>query len=200
MTQPHSPPPEPDRPQGFSYVPGGIAPVTGVPYPEGMGFVTPVPRSGRPGTLTAAVVLLWVLAGLTTLGALLWGLLVLLTTVQPVRGLGADTASTVIVGVLVVLLLLTYAGLMMVSAIRLPKRADSARVLALTLMGFFVFTNLSYIVLTVGGLSGSPAALGLNIIGIFLSLLVAAMPAVVIVLLSLKKSVTWFYDKSTPVK
>lgn len=199
MTHPYSPPPHEDKPQGFSYEPGGIAPVTGAPYPEGMGFVTPAQRPRRPGTVTAAIVLLWVLAGLAVLVTMLIGLLLLLTAVQPPQN--PVGRGGVLAGILIVVLLLVYAALMMVSAIRLPKKADSARVLALTLMGFFVFSNLTYIVFTLGTFGRATAAnLGGGIIVIFASLLAGAMPAVIIVLLSLKKSVTWFYDKSTDIR
>lgn len=195
MTHPYTSQPEEDRPQGFSYEPGGIAPVTGAPYPQPGGFATPAARPRRPGQVTAAIVLLWVLAGLTTLFALLLGLLVLLTALQPVGA--ADRVQVTVAGVLAIVLLLAFAALMMVSAIRLPKRADSARVLALTLMGFFVFSNISFIVLTVGGLGSGRVVAVQSVLGIFLSVLLAAMPGVVIVLLALKRSVTWFYGKTS---
>lgn len=197
MTHPYTSQPEEERPHGFSYEPGNVAPVTGAPYPEGMGFSTPVQKPRRPGTLTAVVVLLWVLAGLTILLALLLGLLVLVSAVRPPESpVGAPNLVT---AVFAVLLLGGFAALMMVAAIRLPRKADSARVMALTLMGFFVFSNLSYIVLAIGTFtSGNSLVITRNVVGVFVSLLLAAMPATVIVLLSLRKSVAWFYDRSEP--
>lgn len=195
MTHPYSSQPAEERPQGFSYEPGNVAPVTGVPLREGMGFATPPREPRRPGTLTAAIVLLWVLAGLTVLFALVLVLLVLLSAVQP-RHTPAGTANLV-TAVFAALLLAAFAALMMVAAIRLPRKADSARVLALTLMGFFVFSNLTYILLASSTIiAGHPQAMVRSLIGIFLSLLLGAMPGVVIVLLSLKKSVAWFYETS----
>lgn len=201
MTHPYTSQPDEDKPKGFSYEPGSIAPVTGAPYPEG--FSTPAARPSRPGQITAAIVLMWVLSGLTVLFALLLGFLVLLAAVAPVRegeqagDVIVTPRSVVVTGILAVLLLLVFAALMMVSAIRLPKRADSARVLALTLMGFFVFANISFIVVTIGGLTGGGRVLVESVLGILLSVLAAAMPGVVIVLLSLKRSVTWFYGKTS---
>ncbi|MGH8876729.1 MAG: hypothetical protein ACRD0P_05200, partial [Stackebrandtia sp.] len=84
MTHPYTSQPNGEEPKGFSYEPGSpAAPVTGVPYPEGMaGFAVP-PKPPRPGLVNGAVVLLWVMAGLTIAGALLLGLLTLLRAAQP---------------------------------------------------------------------------------------------------------------------
>lgn len=172
--------------------------------PPAPGMTVPTTVSPkRPGPIIATMVLLWVQVGLAALLAAFLGLLLMVRLADADGdygdpGVGALAfRSGISASIMLVMTLLFFAVLMTIAAILLLKRADLARTLTIAVMGFFLFSNLTlFVFLAVNTLLVGVGDVANIVILAFLLLVAAVMPATILVLLSLKKSVTWFYDKS----